>query len=110
MFVATDPAAACRIGLNLVAAFAADLALPPARSGVAFGEVLLREGDCFGPVVNLAARLVEVAPPSTLVVSEVVRDALTAVDDLRADAGAVHRLKGFADPLTAYEVASTRPD
>lgn len=109
MFVAADPAAACRIALDLVAAFADDASLPPARSGVACGEVLVREGDCFGPVVNLAARLVEVAPPSTLLVSDVVRDVVASVKDLRVGAGAVHRLKGFADPRTVYEVSSARP-
>ena len=108
MFVSADPVAACRIALDLVGAFADDPALPSARSGVACGEVLLREGDCFGPVVNLAARLVEAATPNTLLVSDAVRDAVAAEPDLRVEARARQQLKGFADPLTVAAVSSRR--
>lgn len=38
-----------------------------ARAGIAIGNVLVRDGDCFGPVVNLAARAARVAQPSTVV-------------------------------------------
>jgi adenylate cyclase len=113
MFVAADPVSACRIALDLVGAFATDPALPSARSGVACGEVLVREGDCFGPVVNLAARLVEAATPNTLLVSDAVRDAVAAEPDLRVGANALQQLKGFADPLTVAPVtrvdAASRP-
>jgi adenylate cyclase len=109
MFVVDDPAAACRIALDLVGACAADPSIPPVRSGVAMGEVLVREGDCFGPVVNLAARLVQVAPTDTLVVSEAVRQAIQPAPDLRVRAGAARTLKGFAAPLPVFEVARAEP-
>ena len=35
--------------------------MPPVRAGLASGEVMLRDGDVFGPVVNLAARIVGIA-------------------------------------------------
>ena len=38
-------------------------ALPAGRGGLAFGAVLSRDGDYFGPVVNLAARVVKLAAP-----------------------------------------------
>ncbi|HEY6319340.1 MAG TPA: adenylate/guanylate cyclase domain-containing protein [Acidimicrobiia bacterium] len=109
MFVASDPVTACRIALDLIGAFEAAPSLPPVRSGVATGEVLMREGDCFGPVVNLAARLVDVAPTSTLLVSDAVRAALAPADDLRVGPGAGYRLKGFAEPLSVFEVARVEP-
>lgn len=37
----------------------------PLRGGMAGGEVLIREGDFFGPPVNMAARLTDVARPWT---------------------------------------------
>jgi adenylate cyclase len=69
MFVADDPFAAAEIALALVDAYANDELLPPARAGLALGPVLERGGDYFGPVVNLASRIVDVARPSRVVVS-----------------------------------------
>ena len=44
--------------------------LPPVRVGLAFGSVLVRPRDCFGPAVNLANRLMAAAQPGTVVVSD----------------------------------------
>lgn len=41
---------------------------PEVRAGVAYGEVVSRLGDVYGPVVNIAARLTSVARPSTVIV------------------------------------------
>ncbi|MCU1430801.1 MAG: adenylate/guanylate cyclase, partial [Actinomycetia bacterium] len=67
MFSAPTVDAACDIAITLVGEVEADDNLPPLRAGVAAGDVLVRYGDCFGPVVNLAARLVAQAEPSTVV-------------------------------------------
>jgi adenylate cyclase len=72
LFTAPDSAAACRIALDLAAACDAHELLPEARVGLASGSVMLREGDVFGPVVNLAARLVKAAEPSQVVTTEEV--------------------------------------
>ena len=56
MFVTVDPAAACDIGLTLFERFADDAAVTP-RGGLAYGDLLLRGGDYYGAVVNLAARV-----------------------------------------------------
>ena len=42
------------------------------------GPVLVKDGDYYGPVVNLASRLVNVAHPGTVLVSDEFRDALAA--------------------------------
>ena len=60
--------------LELVGAARAYTVLPPVRVGVAFGSVLMRRHDCFGPPVNLASRLVDAAPPGAVVVSDAARD------------------------------------
>jgi adenylate cyclase len=81
MFVADDAAAGTLIALDLVDAYASDEHLPSARAGVAWGEVLSREGDYFGPVVNLASRSVDVARPESVVASDSLHDRL--VEDPR---------------------------
>jgi adenylate cyclase len=76
MFVAADVANAARIALRLTERSAVDELLPEARAGLAYGSVLAQEGDYYGPVVNLASRLVERARPATVLTSSHFRDAL----------------------------------
>src|SRR5207248_7218737 len=61
MFVTDDPASGARIALRLAEAYADDETLPDVRVGLAVGPVLVREGDYFGPTVNLASRIVNIA-------------------------------------------------
>lgn len=70
MFVVQDAAAAVDVGLALAEAYASDEVLSDVRVGVANGDVLAYEGDYFGPVVNLASRIVNIALPGSVVVSE----------------------------------------
>ena len=72
LFVAEAGLDACQIALSLAEEFGHGQ-LPQVRVGLASGEVLSIFGDVYGPDVNLAARLVAVADPSTVVVSEQVR-------------------------------------
>lgn len=76
MFVSSDVGCAARIILRLTERSNVDEVLPDARAGLARGEVLAREGDYYGPVVNLARRIVELARPGTAVCSEQVHRAL----------------------------------
>jgi len=50
--------------------------LPSLRIGLAAGPVLLRDGDYFGPVVNLASRLTDVAGPGEVLVPAALWDEL----------------------------------
>ena len=68
LYTAQDEAIGCRIALDLAAAFTDHTVVPPCRAGVASGEVMLRDGDVFGPAVNLAARAVKVGGPGEVVV------------------------------------------
>jgi len=47
--------------------------LPTLRVGLALGEVLSRDGDYYGPVVNLAARAAKLAKSDDIVVSSEIR-------------------------------------
>ena len=70
MFVVSDPASAARIGIELAEAYADDDLLGDVRVGLAAGSLLVRDGDYFGPTVNLAARIVQIAEPGTVLVSD----------------------------------------
>jgi adenylate cyclase len=76
MFVAEETSAAARIALRLTQSSAVDDILPDARAGLDCGDVLAQEGDYYGPVVNLASRLVEIARPGSVLASSAVHDAL----------------------------------
>ncbi len=67
MYTAVDARAASSIALELTDAFRHHPTIPPVRAGLASGEVMLRDGDVFGPVVNLASRAVKVASPGEVV-------------------------------------------
>jgi adenylate cyclase len=43
---------------------------PGARGGVAYGPAVSRVGDWFGPAVNRASRIVDIAKPETVLVDE----------------------------------------
>jgi adenylate cyclase len=95
MFVANDPVAAADIALALVDAFAAHDLLPPVRTGVATGDVLARDGDFSGAIVNLAARAVSIARPSTLLVDRETRDVLDGSAAFSCRTAGSFALKGF---------------
>ncbi len=76
MFVVESVADAARIGLDLADAYADDELLSDVRVGLAFGPVLLREGDYFGTTVNLAHRIVNIGNPGTVLVSDEFQAAL----------------------------------
>jgi adenylate cyclase len=99
MFVTEAAENACGIALALIGA--AGGTLPPVRVGLATGEMASVFGDLYGTDVNLAARLVGAAEPSTAVVSERVR---AACSGFRFERLAPLTLKGFAEPTTAYRL------
>lgn len=71
-----------------------DDAFPSVRAGIAYGDVVSRLGDVFGPTVNVAARLTSIARPGTVVVDRGAYEALTGRthdegdDNPESDAGA----------------------
>jgi adenylate cyclase len=78
MFAVPSVPAAAEIGLSLAEAYADDELLSDVRVALAAGPALLQDGDYYGPVVNLASRLVAVAHPGTVLVSDEFRTALSA--------------------------------
>jgi len=50
---------------------------PEVRAGLAYGEVVSRLGDVFGPTVNIASRLTSIARPGAVLIDRGAHDALT---------------------------------
>ena len=103
MFACDGPAEGCRVALALSDRLGAVETLPPARVGVDYGSVLSLYGDYFGDVVNRAARLVALANPGTVVISDSVAEAIDdksfGLERLPAQA-----LKGFQAPAVTYRL------
>jgi class 3 adenylate cyclase len=102
MFVTVDVDAACRAAAALMEGFSVvDERVVP-RGGIAFGDVLVRGGDYYGPVVNLASRLVdEAVPEEVLVTAEVERTASATT----FEEGGRRMVKGFPTPVRVYSLA-----
>jgi class 3 adenylate cyclase len=71
------------------------------RAGLGYGTVLAINGDYFGIPVNLAARLVSAAAPGQILVAAGFRDELP---DWPARPQGPLTLKGFDDPVTAFDL------
>jgi adenylate cyclase len=105
MFTTADIATAARIALEIVSHPDSDATdvLGPVRGAVAAGDLLVREGDYFGPVVNLAARAAQVAVAGSVVavgrIPEGEGRAGVAFEPLR-DA----RLRGIGGPVRLFAV------
>lgn len=84
----------------------ADEAAVRVRIGMAAGEPVTERDDLFGATVQLAARLCAKAEPGSILVSSAIRD-LALGKGFTFRQRSRLRLKGFDDPMTAYEVVWT---
>lgn len=102
-FAAPAADVACRIGIDIIRAAAQDEVLPAARGVVGVGYATPREGDYFGPLVNLLSRMVKIGDPNDLIVTEEVAKELPR-SDWSVDALEPASLRGIEDPVPAYHV------
>lgn len=83
LFVADLPEDAAEIALQLTERRLEDEDFPELRVGLAYGPVLARLGDVFGPVVNVASRLTATARPGRVLADRGLADALANHEDFR---------------------------
>jgi adenylate cyclase len=76
LFVADEPEAIARIGLELIEEARRDDGFPEIRVGLAWGPALARLGDVLGPVVNVASRLTSTARPGRVLVDRALAEEL----------------------------------
>jgi adenylate cyclase len=80
LLVAEDVSAATDLALELTRRGAdGDDRFPAVRAGIAYGEVVNRLGDVYGPVVNIASRLTSVARPGSVLVDRGAYEALSGL-------------------------------
>lgn len=83
LFAADSPHDAGHIALELVEGHVDDEDFPQLRVGVAWGPVLNRLGDVFGPTVNLASRLTSVARPGRVLVDKELAESIEEDADFK---------------------------
>jgi adenylate cyclase len=93
MFSADDVVSGANIALGLSEQFRQEEVVSDVRVGLAHGPVLQYEGDLYGPVVNLAHRIVGIAYPGSVVVPESVQDALADDDRFKLVSIRAHTLR-----------------
>ncbi|HZK05348.1 MAG TPA: adenylate/guanylate cyclase domain-containing protein [Actinomycetaceae bacterium] len=70
LYVAEDLLTAAKVALAMIHAISANPSLLPVRASLVWGRVISRSGDIFGPAVNLASRLIDIAPRDTVYMDE----------------------------------------
>ena len=105
MWVSSTPEQLAKVALDLVEHRGAREANLQVRAGLGYGSVLAIGGDYFGTPVNLAARLVGAATPGQILASSDVRDELADWPAIPQDPLV---LKGFEEPVTAYDLNPSR--
>jgi adenylate cyclase len=109
MFMADDTKHGAEIALTLAERYAADDALSDVRVGLACGQALELEGDLYGPAVNLASRIVNLAYPGSVVVSQDVADVVGDDPAFRVRALRPHHLKHIGR-VKLYALRRVRTD
>ncbi len=74
------------------------------RIGINTGEVVEEAGDIFGAAVNVAARVAGKAKGGQILVSEVVRELVGPVSEMKFGYRGRFKLKGFPDRFRLHEV------
>jgi adenylate cyclase len=95
LFVADDPVDAARIARALVET--EDEGFPEVRVGLAYGDVVSRLGDVFGPVVNIASRLTSVARPGRVLLDREMHEVLKPLtDEFRVRRARTATVRGYS--------------
>jgi class 3 adenylate cyclase len=99
MFVSVDAEAACRIARTLVNEFRDERVTP--RGGLAYGDLLSRGGDYYGPIVNLAARIADLATPCEILATTQFAD---LCNDAEFQPAGRRQLKGIETPVDLVSI------
>ena len=76
------------------------------RIGINTGEVVEEAGDIFGAAVNVAARVAGKAKGGEILVSEIVRDLVGPVSEMKFGYRGRYKLKGFPDRFRLHDVTA----
>jgi adenylate cyclase len=102
-----EPAAAVRLGLQIVDKLDAVDGFPPVRVGIYTGPAVSRAGDWYGTTVNVAARLCAAAAGGEVLVGEATAEAAGRLKGAALGERRLHWLKNVTEPVGA-RLATTR--
>jgi adenylate cyclase len=108
MLAAPDPDSGLRAAVAVLEGCLAEPGFPIARGGIDHGEVVERDGDVFGPAVNLAARLTSYAAGPQLLLTERIADAARRAGHAPESFGPV-RLRNIAQPVDVHAITLADP-
>lgn len=105
LFVNDDALAAFATAEGIIKVVGRDKRMPDVRVGLATGSVVMRLGDVFGPPVNLAARLTQVARRNRVIVDHDTAARLPT-DQVETRALPPRPMRGFGvmEPLAARRI------
>ena len=107
LFVADSPAEGARMALDLADAHETDPDFPEVRVGMAYGEVMNRLGDVYGPVVNVASRLTSLARPGRILVDRGMNAELQDHEEFRLKRSRTATVRGY-NRLETYAMKRPR--
>lgn len=107
LFLCSNPAQGVDTALDIIAVIGGDERLPDVHLGMATGPVVMRMGDVFGPVVNLASRLTGVARRNRVIIDQATADLLEP-EAFETRVLPARPVRGFGD-LEPVTVRRTRP-
>lgn len=106
MLRSEDAAQAVRLGFAIVDEVGARHEFPSVRVGMHSGPAVERDGDWFGSVVNLAARISGLAAGGEVLLSAATRAAAGELAEIEFRAHGQHRFKNISEPVTVYAAHS----
>lgn len=106
MLIFRDPVDAVRFAVDLRDNMGRADESVQLRTGIHHGSVLYRLGDYWGNAVNVAARIVSMAMPNSILVTEPVAKAALE-EGITADEIGVRSLRGMDEPLSLYRITKS---
>ncbi len=105
LFVNENAVSAFATAEGIIKVVGRDKRMPDVRLGLATGSVVMRLGDVYGPPVNLAARLTQVARRNRVIVDHATADLLPA-DQVESRPLPPRPMRGFGviEPLAARRI------
>lgn len=76
----------------------------PVRVGIHMGDLVIKEGNIFGDVVNLASRIQAIGIPGSIVVSRKIIDELTNHPEINSIPLGYYELKNIKDPQELFAI------
>jgi adenylate cyclase len=103
MLASTSPGELLETALALIDAVEAEGEdFPELSVGIAYGTAVERGGDVYGPPVNLASRLCDVARAGAILATDTLREAFR--DEYDWSSAGRRRFKGIDEPVAGYRL------